>query len=239
MQLEGKIVGTLAEEGILTHNPRNQLCSDANAPAMLAAAGRIASQLIAAAVTPNPGTSPRYSLRHRRPTDPPAPPQAAAPPILPADRILQLQWRMLVVGLKRDDGPGGLPMVQEVYILDDHNPRKPYESQRELLQLSTQELQGGSGVGQLDRDEYPPAIAREGGPGAVVTFIEAGDNRMAGSLMGQQFLNYRMDPQPDGHRPFRNGDTFRYAIIHANMDSIEYFGEHLIDETQINRPLGN
>ncbi|KID98640.1 nuclease, partial [Metarhizium majus ARSEF 297] len=74
------------------------------------------------------------------------------------------------------------------------------------------------------------------GTGAVVTYIEAGDNRRAGSLMGQQFTNYRMDPQPDGHAPFGPGDRFRYAIIHENMRSIEYLGDGMTDETQIDPP---
>ncbi|KAG9107112.1 hypothetical protein FRC07_008689, partial [Ceratobasidium sp. 392] len=111
-------------------------------------------------------------------------------------------------------------------------------AQRELLQLTGEELTGRTGtLGQLDRDEYPPAIAREGGTGAVVTYIEAGDNRRAGSLMGQQFANYRMNPQPDGHAPLQQGDRFRYAIIHQNMAGIEYLGDNLAENgSQIEQP---
>ncbi|KAJ3832044.1 hypothetical protein F5878DRAFT_635666 [Lentinula raphanica] len=111
-----------------------------------------------------------------------------------------------------------------------------YQSQRELLQLTTQELSGATGTtGQLDRDEYPPAIASQGGSGALVSYIEAGDNRRAGALMGQQFNNYRTDPQPDGHAPLQPGDGFRYAVIHENMFGVEYIGDG-IDEDQLEEP---
>ncbi|WP_366942288.1 NucA/NucB deoxyribonuclease domain-containing protein [Amycolatopsis sp.] len=38
----------------------------------------------------------------------------------------------------------------------------------------------------LDRDEYPPAMFAEGGAGASVKYIDASDNRGAGSSMGHQ-----------------------------------------------------
>jgi hypothetical protein len=37
-----------------------------------------------------------------------------------------------------------------------------------------------------DRDEYPPAMFREGGKGASVRPITSGDNRGAGACIGQQ-----------------------------------------------------
>ncbi len=38
----------------------------------------------------------------------------------------------------------------------------------------------------LDRDEYPPAMFREGGSGASVRHINIGDNRGAGKIIGNQ-----------------------------------------------------
>jgi hypothetical protein len=38
----------------------------------------------------------------------------------------------------------------------------------------------------VDRDEYPPAMFKEGGEGASVKYIPPGDNRGAGSSMGKQ-----------------------------------------------------
>lgn len=38
----------------------------------------------------------------------------------------------------------------------------------------------------LDRDEYPPAMFAEGGAGASVKYIDASDNRGAGSSIGHQ-----------------------------------------------------
>ena len=41
-------------------------------------------------------------------------------------------------------------------------------------------------VAGMDRDEYPPAIAKEGGKGASVRSIRSSDNRGAGASMGNQ-----------------------------------------------------
>lgn len=38
----------------------------------------------------------------------------------------------------------------------------------------------------MDRDEYPPAMSREGGQGASVRSINKGDNRGAGACLGAQ-----------------------------------------------------
>jgi RHS repeat-associated protein len=57
-----------------------------------------------------------------------------------------------------------------------------------------------------DRDEFPPAIAREGGAGASVRHISPSDNRGAGSSMGAQLRDV-----PDGGRfqliPEKKPDT--------------------------------
>jgi hypothetical protein len=42
----------------------------------------------------------------------------------------------------------------------------------------------------LDRDEYPPAVSREGGAHADVRYIESSENRSAGSLMGRQLRSF-------------------------------------------------
>jgi hypothetical protein len=41
-----------------------------------------------------------------------------------------------------------------------------------------------------DRDEYPPALAREGGKGAHVRYVRSGENRSAGSFMGNELESY-------------------------------------------------
>jgi len=41
-----------------------------------------------------------------------------------------------------------------------------------------------------DRDEYPPAMSEEGGYGADVRYIDPGDNRGAGSSMGNQLEDW-------------------------------------------------
>ena len=41
-----------------------------------------------------------------------------------------------------------------------------------------------------DRDEYPPAVSREGGYGASVRYVPSADNRGAGSVMGAQLSGW-------------------------------------------------
>lgn len=42
----------------------------------------------------------------------------------------------------------------------------------------------------FDRDEYPPAMFKEGGDGASVRYISPKDNRGAGSCIGHQCKQY-------------------------------------------------
>jgi hypothetical protein len=51
-----------------------------------------------------------------------------------------------------------------------------------------------------DRDEYPPAMSREGGTGADVRYINPSDNRGAGSVMGNAL------------EPYCEGQPFRFRI---------------------------
>lgn len=246
-QSHGYVVGTVDGGGILTHNPRKNRLGDANVPAILGGLVRIANHLVATTTTESPQ---RYNLRYRRPTDPP-PPSVPAPPVLPADVPRRDEHGNWLIYLYEEDTPGAVENARNAVerghpweLTYDPNgaparrsrSTSQFQSQSELLQLTIEELRGRSRIGQLDRDEYPPAIAGEGGSGAYVTYIEAGDNRRAGTLMGRQFTNYRMNPQPDGHQPLSPEDTFRYAIIHRNMAGLEYLGDDLRDETQIERP---
>ena len=41
-----------------------------------------------------------------------------------------------------------------------------------------------------DRDEYPPAMSREGGESADVRHVKSRENRAAGASMGGQFRGY-------------------------------------------------
>jgi hypothetical protein len=53
-----------------------------------------------------------------------------------------------------------------------------------------QSLQGIPTRKGFDRDEYPPAVAREGGKGADVRYVRSGENRSAGSYMGNELGSY-------------------------------------------------
>lgn len=41
-----------------------------------------------------------------------------------------------------------------------------------------------------DRDEYPPAVSKQGGKGADVRYVKSSENRSAGSVMGSQLRDY-------------------------------------------------
>lgn len=253
-QSHSYVVGKLGAGGVLTHNPRRRhLCGDANIAAVLENLERIANPLVRATTPPPDRPNPRhgYCLRRRRPADPPRR-SRPGPPVLPADVPRRDEDGNWLIYLWEEDTPGVVENARYAVELGrpwlltydrqgaDARRRQStgrYQSQRECLQLSAAELAGPSGTtGQLDRDEYPPACSLQGGSGAIVTYIEAGDNRRAGCLMQQQFQNYRMEPQPDGHAPFPDNGTFRFAIIHENMADIEYLGDGLEDESQIERP---
>ena len=63
----------------------------------------------------------------------------------------------------------------------DHRPRQaPRQRRRESLLGHPRQRKN------LDRDEYPPAMFREGGTGSSVRHIDHSDNRGAGSSMGHQ-----------------------------------------------------
>jgi len=50
---------------------------------------------------------------------------------------------------------------------------------------------------RYDRDEYPPAVSREGGYDADVRYVPSADNRGAGSVMGAELAGWC------GGQPFR------------------------------------
>jgi hypothetical protein len=50
----------------------------------------------------------------------------------------------------------------------------------------SESLKGTKRVPGMDRDEYPPAMFKEGGQGASVKPITPGDNRGAGACIGAQ-----------------------------------------------------
>jgi hypothetical protein len=69
-----------------------------------------------------------------------------------------------------------------------------------------------------DRDEYPPAVAKEGGPGSSVQYIDPSDNRGAGATQGNQLngktgsIERQLDGtglQVIGDGKAANGDLFR------------------------------
>ncbi len=51
-----------------------------------------------------------------------------------------------------------------------------------------------------DRDEYPPAVSREGGEGADVRYVRSAENRSAGAYLGSRL------------RPYCNRQPFRMTV---------------------------
>ena len=65
-----------------------------------------------------------------------------------------------------------------------HIDRAGAEHNRELS------LEGIATRPGYDRDEYPPAMSREGGAGADIRYVPSADNRGAGSVMGAQLARW-------------------------------------------------
>jgi hypothetical protein len=51
-------------------------------------------------------------------------------------------------------------------------------------------LRGVPSRAGFDRDEYPPAVAREGGTGADVELVPAAENRSGGAVMGSRLRGF-------------------------------------------------
>ena len=58
-----------------------------------------------------------------------------------------------------------------------------------------------------DRDEYPPAVSREGGESADVRYVKSSENRAAGASMGGQLRGYC------------NGQAFRLKVAKPSADA--------------------
>jgi hypothetical protein len=69
-------------------------------------------------------------------------------------------------------------------------------------------LQGTKPVPGKDRDEYPPAVFKEGGRGSQVRPINPSDNRGAGASVGQQI------------KDVSNGDKVKITIINWLISAI-------------------
>jgi hypothetical protein len=102
-----------------------------------------------------------------------------------------LRARVVIVNLpNREDGPvlrhawdairAGQPEIL-------HIDREDAQAHRRAS------LRGIPKVPGKDLDEYPPAMAREGGAGADIRAIDPHANRSAGALMAQQLKQYCRD----------------------------------------------
>lgn len=70
----------------------------------------------------------------------------------------------------------------------------------------SQSLKGIPTKEGFDRDEYPPAMSREGGRGADVRYVDSSENRSSGSVMGRQLSGFcEGQPFRFEHRPSRRG----------------------------------
>ncbi|WP_438289628.1 hypothetical protein [Streptomyces sp. HUAS TT7] len=261
------VVGTADRGGIFTHNGGPQQCGPAKGPALLAGLQRLANRLVA--TTPPPTTTtprPRPHLRPRPYPAPTPPPRRACPPPLPVGvprRDEDGNWLIYlyeaatpdVVANARAAVANGAPwrLTYSPGVDRRRLSLRGSPAQSQLFNLSSAETQGpqGNRLGQLDRDEYPPNIAAEGGVTAQVMYIEATDNQDAGRLMGQQLQCYTgagsqggdtarpTDPPArvtDGRVRMQPGDTFRYAIIDEAYEVVEYLGDGYTDDTQIPPP---
>jgi hypothetical protein len=209
------VVGMEKEGGIISHSGAgDRSCGDASAQAILS---------YLAPETSSEGISAEKSndTKLARPAAvDPAPP--SAPPTGMPRRDTYGNW---LIYLFEPDAPAAIENARDAI----ENREKPWRltydpanapmrmtSHDHLVELSIEDTTGGSRQAYVGRDEYPPAMAREGGSEAVVTYIEAGDHLRATNLIARQLIEYGKNPQPDGHDPLKAGDTFRYAVIYGD-----------------------
>ncbi|WP_406340256.1 hypothetical protein [Streptomyces sp. NBC_00648] len=247
------VVGTADRGGLLAHNGGGRKAGPAALPVMLGTAQRAAQRLIATHHTTTAAPH-GYLLRARRPTDP-RPVRAAGSLPLPEGVPRRDEAGRWLLYLYEEASPGVVQNAREAVAAGSpweltYDPGHPGRRtaalrgtplQSVLLTLPAAGTGGGAGRhGQLDRDEYPPTIAREGGDLARVMYIETEDNQSAGRLVGRQIQAYMGSDDPDAPPGtsvrMRRGDRFRYAVIHEGYSSVEYLGDGHLDETAIEPP---
>lgn len=94
----------------------------------------------------------------------------------------------VVVNLDDTKHAGTISHVRRA--LDSGQPRYLHIDRpgRELRRRAS--LRGTPTREGFDRDEYPPALAAEGGAGADIAYVTPSDNRSAGSKLGNSLSSY-------------------------------------------------
>lgn len=82
----------------------------------------------------------------------------------------------------------------------DRYPRVLHLDRRGADENREESLRGVATRPGFDRDEYPPAVAREGGAGADIGLVPSSENRSAGAVLGNRL------------RPFCDGQRFVFRV---------------------------
>jgi hypothetical protein len=88
------------------------------------------------------------------------------------------------IGISRGRYPGSAATIEEAQAAGQ--PSVLTIDRTGASQRRGAALKGTSVRPGLDRDEYPPAMFREGGAGATVRYVSPSDNRGSGACMGAQ-----------------------------------------------------
>ncbi|PHH65682.1 hypothetical protein CDD81_1768 [Ophiocordyceps australis] len=253
-QSHSYVVGKKYQGGILVHNGRDwrpKVPGQVGSSALFVARA-IRDRLVA---TTTPGSTFRHGMILRQvrplPQQPHLPPRRHA--VLPHGIPARDEGGNWLIYLYETDTPAVVENARFAVYHGGHPWRLTYDPdgaddrrnqslrgsppQGQLLEIQPRERRGSYSGGQLDRDEYPPAVAQQGGPRAFVAYIDSTDNRRAGAVMGMQ-LSYYTSVGYKGH-VMQAGDYFRFAIIHDDLRTLEYLGDGVGDETQIERPPAN
>lgn len=120
---------------------------------------------------------------------------AGAPVAVAVAAACTSQHNSVYVELSRSRYPLTIDHIEDAQ--DDGQPALLHIDRENADLHRDQSLEGWPTQDGYDRDEYPPAMSREGGYGADVRYVPLSDNRGAGSSMGAQLSGWCED------QPFR------------------------------------
>ena len=123
-----------------------------------------------------------------------APASGHSASIMTAGAACKRRERLVRVGLSRARWPHVADHVADVA---GTFPRRLHIGRAHADDRRAESLRGIPTRPGMDRDEYPPAMAREGGAGADVRYAPSSENRSAGASMGARL------------EPWCNGQAFR------------------------------
>jgi hypothetical protein len=117
--------------------------------------------------------------------------------IPPITSVVARPWQSVVVNISRRQYPGAARHIEDA--IRKGHPRVLTIDRSGAARRRGAATSGTPTKAGYDRDEYPPALFKEGGAGASVRHVKIFDNRGSGSS-----FRWQLDGVPDGAKVFIN-----------------------------------